>query len=104
MIVTEEMHIRVKKGKNFKELIAEEKNKGKLFKKTMKTLTSVNSSVLYGGSFLLFFVALDVVLYVLLAPGVLLWAGLLVATALVSSVLASRITNLLKKQQWKYAS
>ena len=98
------MHIRVKKGKNFKEVIAEEKNKGRLFKKTMKTLTSINSSLLYGGSFLLFFVALDLVLYVLLVPSVLLWAGLLVATALVSSVLASRITNLLKKQQWKYAS
>ncbi len=102
--MSEEMHIRAKKGKNFKEVIAEEKNKGRFFKKTMKKLTSLNSSVIYGGSFLLFFIALDVVLYVLLSPGVFVWAGLLVAAALVSSVLASRITNLLKKQQWKYAA
>ncbi len=102
--MSEEMRIRAKRGKNFKEVIAEEKNKGRFFKKTMKKLTSLNSSVIYGGSFLLFFIALDVVLYVLLSPDVFVWAGILVATALVSSVLASRITNLLKKQQWKYAS
>jgi len=102
--VSEEMHIRIKKGKNFKEVIAEEKNKGRTFKRVMKTLTSINTSVLYGGSFLLFFIAIDVALYVLLAPSVLVWAGLLVASALVSSILASRITGMLKKQQWKYVA
>jgi uncharacterized membrane protein len=103
-VSSEEMRIHVKKGKNFKEVIAEEKNKGKLFKKTMKTLTHINSSVLYGSSFLFFFIVLDVVLYVLLLPSVFLWAGLLLVTALISSVLASKITNMLKRQQWKYAS
>jgi hypothetical protein len=100
----QEIEMRSKKGKNFKEVIDDEKNKGRFFKKTMKILTGIDSSVVYGGSFLLFFAALDVTFYFLLAPGVFMWAGILVGTALVSSVLASKITKLLKKQQWKYAS
>jgi hypothetical protein len=93
-----------KKGKNFKKIIEEEKNKGKNVRKLMHALTSIDTSLVYGGSFLLFFVAFDVVIYQLLAPSVLLWAGILVGTALVSSLLASRITNILKKNQWKYNS
>jgi hypothetical protein len=94
--------MRTKKGKNFKKIIEEEKNKGKNVRKLMRALTNINTSLVYGGSFLLFFVALDVVIYQLLAPSVLLWAGILVGTALVSSLLASRITNILKKNQWKH--
>jgi hypothetical protein len=91
-----------KKGKNFKEVIEEEKNKGKTYKKIMRTLTGINASVVYGGSFLFFFVVFDVVVYYLLAPSVFVWAALLVVTALVSSLLASRITNVLKHNQWKF--
>ncbi len=91
-----------KKGKNFKEVIEEEKNKGKTAKKVMRIITSLNTSVLYGGSFLLTFIALAVILYVVLLPSVFVWAGLLVVAALVSSLLASRITNMLKNSQWKY--
>ncbi len=98
----ESMH--TKKGKNFKEVIEEEKQKGKTTKKIMRTLTSLNGSVVYGGSFLLSFIALAAVLYFLLAPSVFVWAGLLVVAALVSSLFASRLTSLLKKNQWKYKS
>jgi hypothetical protein len=91
-----------KKGKNFKEVIAEEKNRGKTTKKIMRAITSLRTSVVYAGSFLLFFIALAVAMYFLLAPGVFVWAGILVVAALVSSVLASRITSLLKNNQWKY--
>lgn len=104
MKVSEEIPMHTRKGKNFKEVIAEEKSKGKLFKKIMKTLTSINSSVLYSGSFLLFFIILDIALYVILLPSAFLWAGLLLVSALISSIFASKITNKLKKQQWKYAS
>jgi hypothetical protein len=93
-----------KKGKNFKEVIEEEKNKGKTVKKIMRILTSLNTSVVYGGSFLLAFLTIATVLYFVLAPSVFVWAGLLVAAALVSSLLASRITNMLKRNQWKYKS
>jgi hypothetical protein len=104
MKVSKEMHVRIKKGKNFKDVIAEEKNKGRFFKLTMKRLTSLSSSLIYGVSFLFAFISLDILFYALFTPGVLVWAGLLVATALVSSLFASRLTNLLKKQQWKYSS
>jgi hypothetical protein len=99
-----DIEMRAKKGKNFKEVIEDEKNKGKTAKKIMRFLTGLDTSLVYGGSFLLVFVALDVMIYYLLAPSVIVWAGILVATALVSSLLASRITNLLKKNQWKYQS
>ena len=36
--------MRIKKGKNFKEVIEEEKKKGKTVKKIMRTLTSLNTS------------------------------------------------------------
>ncbi len=98
------MGLRIKKGKNFKDVIAEEKNKGRYFKLMMKRLTSINSSLLYSGSFLLLFIVIDVAVYALLEPTVLIWAGILVASALVSSIFASKVTNMLKKQQWKYAS
>lgn len=93
-----------KKGKNFKQVIMEEKQKDKTFKKIMKALTSVPSSVMYAFSFLLIFVSVDVALYVLFSPSVVVWAVILVGVAVVSSVVSSRITNLLKKQQWRYAS
>lgn len=98
------MNIRSKKGKNFKDVIAEEKNKGRYFKLVMKKVTRLNPSVLYGGTFLFFFIVLDVVLYALIAPSVIVWAGVLVVAAVVSSIFASKVTNLFKKQQWKYAS
>ena len=91
-----------KKGRNFKEVIEQEKTKGKTFKKIMRTLSSIDASVVYGGSFLFLFVVLDVAFYFLFVPDVLVWAGVLVGTALVSSLVASRVTNVLKKNQWKF--
>jgi hypothetical protein len=99
-----EISMNSKKGKNFKEVIEQEKNKGKTFKKIMRILSSIDSSLVYGGSFLFFFVVLDVAIYLLIVPGVFVWAGALVGTALMSSLLASRITNVLKKNQWKFKS
>jgi len=96
--------VRTKKGRNFKEVIEEEKNKGKTFKKIMKILTGIDASLVYGGTFLFFFIVLDVLLYYLFVPVVFVWAGILVGTALVSSLLASRLTNALKKNQWKFKS
>lgn len=98
------MHLRIKKGKNFKDVIAEEKKKGRYSKMVMKHLTRINSSMLYGGSFLLLFVIIDVAVYALFEPSVLVWAAILVVSALVSSIFASKLTHLLKKRQWKYAS
>jgi hypothetical protein len=91
-----------KKGKNFKEIIEEEKNKGKTTKKILHILTGLSTSVIYGGSFLFSFLVLSGILYCLIVPSVFLWAGILVVTALVSSLMASRVTNMLKKIQWKY--
>lgn len=102
--MSDEMGLFTKKGKNFKDVIAEEKNKGKYFKLLMKRLTSLSQSLLYSVSFLMLFIIIDVAVYALLAPAVLVWAGVLVASALVSSIFASKVTNRLKKQQWKYAS
>ncbi len=93
-----------KKGKNFKEVIAGEKRKGRTSKKLMKTLTGLNSSIIYGASFLLTFVTADILIYYFLAPAVFIWAGILIAVAVVCSLFASYVTNRLKKQQWKYAS
>jgi hypothetical protein len=98
------IEMRTKKGKNFKEVIEEEKNKGRTVKKIMHTLTNINSSVIYGCSFLLLVFVLDVVIYVALTPTLFVWAGILVATAVVSSLVASHITRFLKKQQWKYGN
>jgi membrane protein YdbS with pleckstrin-like domain len=102
--VTEEMRLRVKKGKNFKEVIAEEKKKGRYTKLVMKRLTSLSTSLLYSCAFLLVFVAISAAVYSLFEPTVFIWAGILVLAALVSSIFASKITHLLKKQQWKYSS
>jgi hypothetical protein len=99
-----EKNMRTKKGKNFKEVIEQEKNKGKTRRKVMKIITSINSQIIYGGSFLLMFTALDVLIYYFLSPSVLVWAGILVGTALLSSIMASRLTKHLKKQQWKFAT
>ncbi len=93
-----------KKGKNFKEVIEDEKNKGRTTKRIMHAITSLNTSLLYGGSFLLFFGALASIFYFTLLPSVFLWAVLLLVAALVSSLFASRITNLLKNNQWKYTT
>jgi hypothetical protein len=102
--VSDEMGPFRKKGKNFKEVIAEEKNKGRYFKLVMRRLTSLNSSLLYSVSFLLLFVVIDVAVYALFEPAVLVWAGILVASALASSIFASKVTHMLKKQQWKYTT
>jgi hypothetical protein len=104
MKVSDNMHLRIKKGKNFKEVIADEQKKGRTFKLLMKKITGISQSVIYGSSFLLFFVVFDLSLYMLLVPTVFVWAGLLVVSALASSILASRMTKYLKKQQWKYSS
>lgn len=93
-----------KKGKNFKEIIEEEKQKGKTTKHIMRALTSLNTSVVYGGTFLFAFLSIAAVLYLLFVPGVFVWAGALVATALLSSLFAAYITGWLKKRQWKYKS
>jgi thiamine transporter ThiT len=92
-----------KKGKNFKDIIAEEKTKGATRKKVMRFLTHINAGVLYCGSFLVAFVVLDALIYALFSPDVYIWAVALILTAVVSSIVASRLTNNLKKQQWKYA-
>ncbi len=68
----------------------------------MRVLTRLNEEVVYGGVFLFFFVILDVAVYVLWAPDVFVWAGLLIVTALVSSLLAARISSVLKRNQWKF--
>ncbi len=94
--------MREKKGRNFKEYIEEDKNKGKTIKAIMRTITSLNTSIIYGGSFLALFIILATALFFLLSPSVFVWAGILVVAALVSSVFASRLTNLLKNSQWKY--
>ena len=91
-----------KKGKNFKEYIEDEKNKGKTFKAIMRAITSLNTEVMYACLFLAPFIVLSVVLYVALSPTVFIWAGILLVAALVSSVFASRVTSMLKNSQWKY--
>ncbi len=86
-----------KTGKNFKEVIKEQQNKGKTRKAIMKRITSINSSVMYAGTFLLLFVILDVIAYLLVTPSVFVWAGILVVSAVVSSLFAQRVTKKLKK-------
>jgi membrane protein YdbS with pleckstrin-like domain len=95
---------KTKKGKDFKQFIKDENQKGRTFKKIMKAITGVSQSVMYAFVFLLIFVTVDVVVYVSFLPPVIVWAGILVAVALAASVLSSRVTSLLKRQQWKYAS
>ncbi len=92
------------KGKNFKQVIQQEKTKGKFRRKLMKLLTRINTSAMYGGSFLLLFIALDAALYYVLSPSVMVWAVILVGAAAVSTLFASHVTDALKKRQWKYAS
>ncbi|MCW4028715.1 MAG: hypothetical protein NWE92_03610 [Candidatus Bathyarchaeota archaeon] len=96
--------VRTKKGKNFKEIIEEEKNKGKTTKKIMHALTSINQEVVYGGSFLFLFVIITVTIYSAFAPDVYVWAGLLIVAAVISSLFASRVSSALKRNQWKYNS
>ncbi|MCW3982926.1 MAG: hypothetical protein NWE96_02905 [Candidatus Bathyarchaeota archaeon] len=91
-----------KKGRNFREIIEAEKHRGIVIKKIMRALTSIDTSVLYGGSFLFTFLVLAAIFYYLLMPSVFVWAGILVVAALVSSLLAMKITNALRKSQWKY--
>ena len=99
-----EKNMHSKKGKNFKEILEQEKKKGKTSKKIMKTITHIDTSIIYSASFLLPFVGLAALIYLLLSPDVFIWAGLLVAVALVCSIFASRLTKLIKQQQWRYAS
>jgi hypothetical protein len=94
--------MREKKGKNFKQYIEDEKNRGKTAKAVMRTITSLNTGVLYGGSFLVLFIIMSVALYLVLSPSVFVWAGILLVAALVSSIVANRVTNVLKNNQWKY--
>jgi uncharacterized membrane protein len=93
-----------KKGKNFKEVIAEEKQKGKTKKSIMRTITSLSVSVLYSGFFLLSFVSIAAVCYFAFAPSVFVWAGVLVLAAVVGTLIASRMTKMLKNIQFKYKS
>jgi hypothetical protein len=94
--------MREKKGKNFKQYIEEDKKKGQTTKAIMRAITGLNTGLIYGGSFLALFVIIAAALYFALAPGVFVWAGILVVAALVSSLVANRVTNLLKNSQWKY--
>ncbi len=95
---------REKKGKNFKEFIEEEKHKGQTVKKVMRILTGIDSSAMYGGSFLLAFVPIIALIYILLTPSVFIWAGALIVVAVLASVFANYVTKTLKKKQWMYAS
>lgn len=96
--------MRIKKGKNFKEIIENEKKKGKTSRRIMKQITHIDSSLLYAASFLLPFIALDALLYSLLKPDVFIWVGILVSVAFFCSIFASYLTKTIKKQQWRYAS
>jgi membrane protein YdbS with pleckstrin-like domain len=99
-----EKNMHSKKGKNFKDVIEEEKNKGKTLKKIMGRIARIDSSIVYSVSFLLPFFTVDALIYLLLSPDVFTWAGLLVAVALVCSAFASRLTKSIKKRQWRYTS
>jgi hypothetical protein len=96
----ERMH--TKKGKNFKEVIEQEKQKGKTKKSIMRAITSLDTSILYSAFFLLSFVAIAAVLYYAFVPSVFIWAGILVLAAVVGTLFASRMTKILKNSQWKY--
>jgi len=91
-----------KKNRNFKEIIQQEKRKTVL-EAVMKRITGINASILYGSSFLSTFVALDILVYWLLTPDVWVWAAILIVVAVACSIFASRVTKILKKQQWRYA-
>jgi hypothetical protein len=93
-----------KKGKNFKEVIAEEQQKGKTKKSIMRAITGLDVSILYSGFFLISFVAVAAVFYFAFAPSVFVWAGILVVAAIVGTLVASRMTKMLKNNQWKYKS
>jgi|WetSurMetagenome_2_1015567.scaffolds.fasta_scaffold17858_2 hypothetical protein len=93
-----------KKGKNFKEFITDEKKKGQTSRKIMRLLTSINSDVMYSGSFLLVFAPVIALVYVLFSPSVFLWAGVLIGVAICASLFANYVTKVLKHKQWKYAS
>ena len=95
--------MREKKGKNFKEVIEEQKRKGGIREAFMRLITGIDTSILYSFSFLLVFVPLDVLIYWFLVPDVLFWALSLIGSAAVGSILASRVTKIVKKQQWRYA-
>jgi membrane protein YdbS with pleckstrin-like domain len=97
-----ETSMRSKKGKNFKEVIEEEKRKGKTKKSIMRTITGLNESILYSAFFMIAFIAISAGLYFAFAPNVFMWAGVLVAAAVVSTLFAARMASLLKNKQWKY--
>jgi len=99
-----ETNMRSKKGKNFKTIILEEKNKGKTSRKIMKIITRIDASILYALSFLLPFTGLATLIYIVLSPDVLIWAAILVVIALTCSIFASRLTKIIKQQQWRYTS
>jgi hypothetical protein len=93
-----------KKGKNFKEVIAEDKQKGKTKRSLMRTITSLDISLLYSGFFLLSFISIAAVCYFAFEPSVFVWAGILVLAAAVGTLVASRVTKKLKNIQFKYKS
>jgi hypothetical protein len=91
-----------KKGKNFKEVIAEDKQKGKTKKSLMRAITSLSISVLYSGFFLLTFVSIAAVCYFAFVPSVFVWAGVLVLAAAIGTFVALRMTRKLKNIQFRY--
>jgi hypothetical protein len=93
-----------KKGKNFKEVIAEEQQRGKTKRSIMRAITSLDTSILYSGFFLLSFVSIAAVFYFAFAPSVFIWAGILVLAAAIGTAVASRMTKKLKNIQFKYKS
>jgi len=99
-----EISMKSKKGKNFKQVIEDEKQKGKTKKAIMRAITSLDESVVYSEFFLTPFIAVSAVLYFVFTPSVFVWAGILVLAAVVSTLFAARMASLLKNKQWKYKS
>lgn len=98
-----EMLARTKKSKNFKEIIIQEKEKGRTRRKLLKIITGIDAAIIYSFSFLIMFAITDVLFYLLFTPSVLLWAAFLVGASIVYSIVAHYITNTIKKRQWRYA-
>jgi uncharacterized membrane protein YfcA len=92
------------KNRNFKDIIKEQKKqKSRLPEAVMRRITSINTSILYGSAFLIVFLTFDVIIYWLLTPDILVWTIILIVSALLGSIFASRLTKNLKKKQLRYA-
>jgi len=71
--------------------------------KIIRNITSLNTSVIYGGSFLLaFIITVASVFYFLFAPTVFVWAGLLVVAALVSTLFCFPLEWFFEKESAEY--